>query len=425
MKILFPILLFFILFMNSYSQQGWVMQNSEVSSTLRHVVFYNGNTGLAAGDGGTIIRTTNGGANWSPVSSGTTQTLYSITFSDSQVLYACGAGGTIIKSTDSGLSWTVLNSGTTAALRTIHATPTSLYGIYTAGDNGTILYSTNGGANWQIQSSGTTARINRLIYFYDGVSGYITGAVGNSGTALNAVSGTWQQEPNFPSTTQDILYLSSSVIGVYNVLRFACTNTGSVLRVRTTMQLGTWTMVSSGVTSPLRSVAAAYGSASNRVWAVGDSGVVRYSADTGSTWRQQTLNTSSNLLNIFVLDSLRSWIVGENGLVAVTVNGGVGITNISSEAPSSFSLSQNYPNPFNPTTDFEFSIPPVRTIYESPVKLAVYNSLGKEIAVLVNGPLKAGIYRYSFDGTGLNSGVYFYRLTAGRYSETKRMVLVK
>jgi hypothetical protein len=99
-----------------------------------------------------------------------------------------------------------------------------------------------------------------------------------------------------------------------------------------------------------------------------------------------------------------------------------GIQLAGGEIPSSYSLSQNYPNPFNPVTNFEFS---VVNSQSSIINLTVYDITGKEVAVLVNEPLKTGVYKYSFDGTKLNSGVYFYRLTAGGFSETKKMLLVK
>lgn len=100
--------------------------------------------------------------------------------------------------------------------------------------------------------------------------------------------------------------------------------------------------------------------------------------------------------------------------------GTTGITPVNGEIPASYSLKQNYPNPFNPGTNFKFQIP-----NSGFVSLKVYDTQGKEVSTLVNEDLKAGVYEYSFDGTGLNSGVYFYRLQAGEYIETRRMVLVK
>jgi hypothetical protein len=89
-------------------------------------------------------------------------------------------------------------------------------------------------------------------------------------------------------------------------------------------------------------------------------------------------------------------------------------------APADFALYQNYPNPFNPTTGLRYQVAGV-----SEVELVVYDLLGKEVAVLVNERKSPGTYETRFDGSGLSSGVYIYRLVAGKYVETRRMVLVK
>lgn len=89
-------------------------------------------------------------------------------------------------------------------------------------------------------------------------------------------------------------------------------------------------------------------------------------------------------------------------------------------APSRFELSQNYPNPFNPSTSISFSIP-----QSGNVKLAVYNLLGQEIAILVNEFREAGNYNVEFDANNLNSGVYLYKLEANGLTFTKKMTLLK
>lgn len=97
-----------------------------------------------------------------------------------------------------------------------------------------------------------------------------------------------------------------------------------------------------------------------------------------------------------------------------------GIENTNSENPSSYSLQQNYPNPFNPTTRVSFSLPSV-----SQVSLKVYDVMGREVQTLVNERLQSGTYETTFDGSGLNSGVYFYKIIADGFTDTKRMILVK
>lgn len=100
--------------------------------------------------------------------------------------------------------------------------------------------------------------------------------------------------------------------------------------------------------------------------------------------------------------------------------GTIGINPVSNEIPGVFSLSQNYPNPFNPVTNIKFSVPAA-----SFVNLVVFDILGREVETLVNKDLNAGTFNVDFNASKLTSGVYFYRITAGDFSETKKMILVK
>lgn len=98
----------------------------------------------------------------------------------------------------------------------------------------------------------------------------------------------------------------------------------------------------------------------------------------------------------------------------------VGLQNMNSGIPENFFLGQNYPNPFNPKTNFGF-----RIAHSGFVSVKVYDISGKEVAVLVNGNLSAGIYNIDFEASPLASGVYFYRLDSDDFSDIKKMVLVK
>lgn len=98
----------------------------------------------------------------------------------------------------------------------------------------------------------------------------------------------------------------------------------------------------------------------------------------------------------------------------------VGINVISTEIPDKFNLGQNYPNPFNPTTKFEFQIAEYGLL-----KLTIYNALGKEVTILVNQQLQPGTYETDWDASAYPSGVYYYRIESGNFTETKKMVLIK
>ncbi len=95
-------------------------------------------------------------------------------------------------------------------------------------------------------------------------------------------------------------------------------------------------------------------------------------------------------------------------------------TPVAANSPSSFVLENNYPNPFNPSTVISFVLPQM-----SHVRLDVYNILGQKITELVNSQLPAGNYKVTFDGSNLSSGIYFYRLDAGNFTMTKKMILNK
>jgi photosystem II stability/assembly factor-like uncharacterized protein len=93
---------------------------------------------------------------------------------------------------------------------------------------------------------------------------------------------------------------------------------------------------------------------------------------------------------------------------------------LDSSLPVRIELHQNFPNPFNPSTTIRYGLPE-----RSHVSLAVYNMLGQAVTQLVNGEVDAGYHEVKFDGSYLPSGVYFYRLQAGRYVETRKLCLVR
>ena len=88
--------------------------------------------------------------------------------------------------------------------------------------------------------------------------------------------------------------------------------------------------------------------------------------------------------------------------------------------PEVFSLFQNYPNPFNPSTEISFGLPE-----DSYVTLKVFNALGQRVVTLVDGKREAGSYRVTWDGSGLPSGIYFYRLETEGFVKTRKMLLMK
>ncbi len=131
---------------------------------------------------------------------------------------------------------------------------------------------------------------------------------------------------------------------------------------------------------------------------------------------QMMARGSSNLNSVTKLKQLDATVQTfyDNGMI-------VSVLNTNSEIPASFSLFQNYPNPFNPSTNIKFDL--VRNGF---VTLKIYDVSGKEIATLINNEyISVGTNEVNFNAANLASGIYFYTLTAGTFTDTKRMVLIK
>ncbi|MCB0732925.1 MAG: T9SS type A sorting domain-containing protein, partial [Ignavibacteriae bacterium] len=102
-------------------------------------------------------------------------------------------------------------------------------------------------------------------------------------------------------------------------------------------------------------------------------------------------------------------------------------TDINNSQPltQNFKLTQNYPNPFNPSTTIKYQLPTNVKSETANVKLIVFDILGRQVATLVNQKQNPGNYEVQFDANNLPSGVYFYKLTAVNFVETKKMVLLR
>lgn len=98
----------------------------------------------------------------------------------------------------------------------------------------------------------------------------------------------------------------------------------------------------------------------------------------------------------------------------------VGVEPVNNNVPEKFTLYQNYPNPFNPNTTINFDL-----AKNTNAKIILFDILGREVITLVDEYMKAGSYKYEFDGSSIASGVYFYKIIAGDFIDTKKMTLVK
>jgi hypothetical protein len=148
----------------------------------------------------------------------------------------------------------------------------------------------------------------------------------------------------------------------------------------------------------------------------------RYSMAFNTDDRAKDIKSKGNSLFVTGFSELLSYSPGGNNSAISTLSYQQTDTENETElnAPSKFGLQQNYPNPFNPSTTIKFEIHE-----RTAVKLAIYDIMGKEVDVLISQELDGGSYNITYTNKDLASGVYFYKLTAGEFSDVKKMTLVK
>jgi hypothetical protein len=160
----------------------------------------------------------------------------------------------------------------------------------------------------------------------------------------------------------------------------------------------------------------------NKGWAVHGTpgtGAIMHTSNGGINWviEEQSVNWFDCLSTY---SSRKVWCGASGGRIWYTIPDTlVAVGNIN-ELANSFALEQNYPNPFNPVTNIIFQVPD-----KNYVKLAVYDVIGNEIAVLLNKTLNRGSYKLEWDASNYPSGVYFYRISADGLTDTKKMILIK
>jgi photosystem II stability/assembly factor-like uncharacterized protein len=400
--------LILFLFCGKILLAGWFAQNSGTTKHLYGMNFNHGNENhvWACGEDGIILYSSNGGNTWVQQNSGTTNTLYAIVFIEMQgaPVFAVGENGTILRSTQETLVWTTIPSPTTKTLRDI-----SEFGFIAVGDSGTMIRSTDAGLTWVLLVQVTTNNLNAVTGTFSKV------AVGDGGTVLRAIDPgqTWQAMSI--GTTENLygvpLFFSPFLIVGANGFIAKSSNIGA-----------NWSMLPWGGNTKLNGIEYSVNNDS-RIYITGNNGTILKSTNGGANFGRQISGTNVNLnATFFYLDDNTGYVVGNNGTILKTTDGGgvmTGIENNNSHE-NNFVLHQNYPNPFNPSTTIKFEIPA-----ESFVGVKIYDAQGKEIEELVNEKLTAGSHSISFNGENLSSGIYYYKLISEKFSQVKKMILLK
>ena len=291
------------------SQTGWFPLSSETTSYwLNSVHFADNSTGWAAGRFGTIIKTTNGGINWTLQSSNTSNDLESIHFADNNTGWAVGDGGTIRKTTNGGTHWAIQISGTGNWLYSVHFTDNNTG--WAVGGEGTIIKTTNGGTNWTVLSSGTGSWLFS-VHFADNNTGW---AVGTGSIIIKTTNGgtEWAQQASGVSWW---VWLES-VYFVDNTNGWTVGNWGSI--TRTTNGGSNWTPLTSGTDWNLSAVQFAD---INTGWVVGGEKILK-TTNGGTNWAIQSSGTNFRFIELDFINSNVGWAIGEYCWTLKTITGG-------------------------------------------------------------------------------------------------------
>ena len=365
-----------------------------------------------------ILRTTNNGARWIVDTVHTIRDVRSLVINkNNNFIFAGTYGQGVYRSTDNGESWTQINNGfTTNSSEYICTMAISPNNDVFAATFYEVYRSTDNGDSWSLATNGITKNDLRAM-------------------SINS--------------TGDIFVASSQYTGKI----FRSTNNGQY-----------WINKSEGLTSNF--IYALAVNSEDHIFAGTDKGIFQ-STDNGENWVQKsnginlfhtisslTINSNGNIFaGTFAWGIYRStnnannWelinegfnyketyisslAINSNGFIyaGIDAKGGVyrsinSTTSVKDKILSQsqdFSLSQNYPNPFNPLTSIQYAIRNRQF-----VMIKVYDLLGKEVMTLIDEEKLPGNYEVEFDGSNLTSGTYFYRMQAGDFSETKKLILVK
>jgi photosystem II stability/assembly factor-like uncharacterized protein len=386
--------------------------SSITDSFFRDISFADRRTGVVVGSRGAVFRTSDGGKTWSSRLSPSMTFFYGVELKDS-IGFIVGAGGEILRSTDDGVTWHNQNSGTANPLNHVNFKDSIVIAV---GDTGIILRSTNLGESWSVIPSGTDWGL-LAVQFFDQDTIIIAGGepyVGYGGLILRSTDKgvSWTQVLGVTPYILENVAIRDS-IAIATSLRgevFVSKNFGR-----------TWVMHELGVMDDLYGVA--LDSQHHGIVVTGSGGVFTTS-NLGTSWKNENSATANWLYDVCYVNPDTAIMVGVASTILQLNSPGptnVEIDPLSQSAiPGDFVLHQNFPNPFNPTTVISYRLP-ANTF----MTLKVYDLLGREVGTLISKHEIAGFHKVIFNAGNLPSGVYFYRIEAGNYVDTKKFILLK
>ncbi len=361
-----------------------------------------------------VFRSSDCGANWTaannglpaPPFSGITQ-IINFAVSGEKIFASSPPAGAFL-STDDGQSWKAVNAG--LGDDSMHVFFVAVCGAYVfAGTVDGMYRSSNNGTNWIPVNGGEGATSICTILVCD--TTLLAGT--NNGLIRSTDYGKHWGGYGLEGRT------AVTALGFAGTDLYAGTVVGAVYRSRDTA--ASWDSACAGLSTPSMHYVNAIANYGSMVFVGTEGGGVYQSTDRGASWNAFNAGLpNATVWDLAVLDS-NLFAGTANGLFRRSLSAATSGDELpSSDEPYTFTLEQNYPNPFNPSTTIRYALPD-----RAHVTLSVYNTLGQQVASLVDAVQEPGEHSVRFDGSGLASGVYFYRLRAGEYVTTKRLVLVR
>jgi photosystem II stability/assembly factor-like uncharacterized protein len=429
------------IFMSSDFGNNWFnFSNNYPYGSLTNELQYIDNTIFAGNEHG-VYKLQIGETEWQKRTSGLFAHNSDCIVTNEDKIYVGTPGGKIYFSDDNGSSWDFYQvSETFAPILDIAFKGDTMYAV----TNGYLYYSTNSGASW-VTANLYSVQLSSIIIVDNKI---FVGTSGFDGIWLSTNGGlTWTQKNNGLST----IHVNRLAFDDLNI--YAGTQSGLFI----SSDFGdNWVMATSGISQTM--YVGAIRVIGERIYVGGIYGIY-LSTNKGVTWSFKGLPNRivlciSGYENMIFAGTIpdgvyrssnggNSWQAYNDGLIhkhamsigivdTTLLTGILGfglwnrpliITEVEKDEnyfPTDFLLSQNFPNPFNPSTSFEYRIPEW-----SFVSIKIYDVLGKELRTLVDEEKSAGIYKINFDAEDLPSGVYFYRIQAGSFIDTKKMLLLR
>lgn len=422
--------LFIVIFMslNSIAFAQWTELHTTAKS-LYSISSSDNNTAWAGCDSGFVLRTTNGGINWtrsrilaeSPYIFGIND-IYAFNSSTALVSTPLSYSTKVYKTTNGGNSWTEVFEQIIGYINAIWFTsPSNGIMVGNPVNNRWSIWKTfDGGSSWD--STGLKlltppspnyefGRSNCL--FVNNLNNDIWFGASKSTVYFSSSNGqTWLPQVTGGDNDHGIsaIWFNSANTGISGM-----TN-GSLFMTKTNGN--NWSPANVPGNAEVRGIIGV----NERWWVVRDDKYIYNSNDNGVNWTSQYTAPAGNYTYITKSrNGSMLWAIKDNGSIS-KMDFATNISFNENQIPNSIILEQNYPNPFNPETQIKFSLPK-----QSKVSLKVFDVTGREVSTLINDAiLNAGTVTQMFDGTGLQSGIYFYSLYVDGISlYTKKMILIK